>query len=57
MVEEIILKYKIGEQKSIQIFGSEFVENYMDTLKIEVDNNIEDITDFYTIKDNYNKEE
>ena len=55
MSEGIILQYKIGEEKSIQIFGSEFVENYMDILKIQIDDNIEDITDFYTIKDNYKK--
>ena len=46
MSEGIILKYKIGKEKSIHIFGSEFVENYMDILKIEIDDNIEDITDF-----------
>jgi hypothetical protein len=28
------------------------VENYINILKIEIDNNIENITDFYAIKDN-----
>jgi hypothetical protein len=50
MTEEIILKYEIGEEKSIQIFGSDFVDNYMDVLKIEIDNKVEEIKDFYTIK-------
>ena len=40
MSEELILKYKLEDKKeSVQIFGSDFVDNYMDTLKIKVDNN------------------
>ena len=58
MAEELILKYKLEDKKeSVQIFGSDFVDNYMDALKIKVDNNIEDITDFYEIKDKPAKNE
>ena len=58
MTEEIVLKYHIGEGKeSIQILGNDFVDNYMDTLKIKVDNNIENITDYYYIKDKSDKKE
>ena len=47
---EIIIKYKIGKEDKIRIFGDKFVENNKDNFKMIINNNSCELSSFYNIK-------
>ena len=54
IANEFILKYKIGKEKKIRIFGDKFIENnkgfFKSNFQIMINNNNYDLDSFYTIQ-------
>ena len=47
---EIIIKYKIGKEDKIRIFGDKFVENNKNNFKTIINENNYELNSFYNIK-------
>ena len=47
---EIIIKYQIGKEDKIRLFGDKFVENNKRNFEILINNNIYELNSFYKIK-------
>ena len=54
--DEIKMKYKIGKEKKIRIFGTKFVENNVNNCKIIYKGNEEGLKSFFEIEDINNNE-
>jgi len=49
-IDEIIMKYKIGKENKIRIFGDTFVKNNKDNFKMIINDDIYELNSFYNIK-------
>ena len=47
---EIRIKYKIGNDEKIRIFGDKFVENNKDNYRMIINDNIYELNPFYNLK-------
>jgi len=47
MNQEIIIRYKIFDNKKTNIFGEQFIKNNKNNCKIIIDNEIKELTEFY----------
>ena len=47
---EIVIKYKIGKEEKIRIFGDKFVENNKDNFQMIINDNIYELNQFYNIQ-------
>ena len=54
-VSEINIIYDINEEDTINIFGTDFVENNKNICKMVIDNNEYEITEEYNVKIKNNK--
>ena len=52
---EIIIKYKIGKEDKIRIFGDEFVKNNIENLKIIYENEELELNAFFDLSNNKKK--
>ena len=52
--ESITIKYKIGDQEVIKIFGKKFVERYKYICKIEIDGNELHLNEYYAVEEGLN---
>lgn len=54
---EINLKYKIGDNYRIKIFGKKFIENNKNNCKIIIENKEYELSEYFIINDNLRKSE
>ena len=57
MEEEIIIRYKIKNEKRIRIFGNKFVENNKNRCKVKVKEEIIEIKEYYYINEDEKENE
>jgi len=55
MIDEIVIKYVIGDIKKIKLFGGEFIKNNINNCKMKINNKEEKLREFYIIETNEEK--